>query len=272
MVAEVSPSIYERFEYVLARAKSNPHVPPKNKYELAFDNDFREEMFTTAADVWLDIFDYERVEGCLIDAQQMQATLEQRERLRRVRKYGLVMRSGHILLDERHSAPEPFYRFNKDLGKLIDVWFMEDKSPRYAARVLDTLHSLKDYHPKDTFNLASTTSFQSTANRLMIDTATKLNGTPLSAREFHDIRKNLRHIMNVLRISLVLQDNQDAFALYAFMVKLNSDLGEINGRLLASVHWDDAQHSTLAVYMPDDLIAQIDVVQDCLSLKDASTE
>lgn len=158
-------------------------------------------------------------------------------RLKEIRKTAIIVRSEFILFDRDHEEPAAFEAFTKTLGKLNDVLEFQQWAlvPDAAEAVLNVLKPKKISKDLRSFDPATSGSIRHELEELHGEIATLLRKPELSVKEFHEVRKLLKHFLAMMQIDAGLGGANQAQMKqgHEFLFALNEDLGAVRDGALA---------------------------------------
>jgi len=200
--------------------------PTVDDFEPVLDNEsFRIHSFEESKRAFLSIFDREQMEEFLSDQEP---TKEAYAYLKRVRRFGQVLRGNYKFSDAAHASPERFANFLRLLGDYNDrYWLPEKQNPSALFAELNSLgeieYILNDAGDQNCEVYAHTT----------LDTIKNLLGKPeLPTEDFHKLRKNISLFMNVLAVAGAEDYQGDMHWLFSSIASLSRRLGEQHDTLV----------------------------------------
>lgn len=209
------------------------------------DESFRRHSFEESREAFLSIFDREQIESFL---SAHEPTKEAYAYLKRVRRFGQVLRGNYKFSDASHTAPERFANFLRLLGDYNDrYWLPERPDPSAILAELNSLseveYALNDAGNQNCETFACTTL--ETINNL-------LNRPELPAEDFHRLRKNISLFMNVLAVAGAEGYQGDMHWLFSSIASISRRLGEQHDTLVqASLRDESDYHSTYTKVDPE---------------------
>lgn len=106
-------------------------IPSINLKE--FNEEHRADMFHLARDAWVSLYNPEEL---IKELQEGNLGQQQRSYLKDLRKHGLILRAGYLMLDGRHLAPGNHWLFLKLLGELNDGYYTSRRAES-VSRLVD---------------------------------------------------------------------------------------------------------------------------------------
>lgn len=206
------PALVQNFDAI--RQQSNPESQCLlNEIPCLFpDTATLEQYFTEGKEAWEFVYDEQKVRAALADASSQEA----REYLKKVRHFGLTLKAGYQLFDANHSAPASLHQFVKILGEHNDR-LGSPRQQEYATKLLlsGTMEELRD--EPFTFHPCSLESFNSYVQITVGQINTFMGMETLHTPDFHQLRKKVRIIMNLLQFPAghsVAQTPNDIFIIF----------------------------------------------------------
>lgn len=189
------------------------HVPVEN----------RNAIFQTAEELWIEGLR----KDILIAAIKGESTANLKT-IKTIRKSGLILKSAYILLDTEHSTPPNHYKLIKDLGSFVDI--MENGLP--YKEIDNLIHEVDHYQVPKTFSPCEDISYRNKLNDIMRNILAATNQDTMSAKKFHVVRQDIRHIMNFYQLSYFLNSNPDEKIIFNHLYCLNTKLGDRHDKLV----------------------------------------
>lgn len=197
-----------------------PQVNP-----ASFTLNQRAHMLDTALSAWSTAFNRDGVKALLSAGSSEIVPVDQYTELKALRKYGLILKSSYLFLDSRHLTPTPLHTFVRELGQFIDNFFNQD-SKRYKDRVMGVLDDVYTPDVRLDFQPATDESYIYKVNSGIRKIGDGAKRTGLTVPEFHDIRKEVRHFMNIFQLAAILDATSSNTHMFRHLYFLNDMLGK----------------------------------------------
>lgn len=199
-----------------------PTVDPKH-----FEKEDRKAMFEVAYGAWRDTFSVHDVLRAIQPTTDVYEQNTRRASLKNLRKYGLIVKTGYLLFDDRHLAPVNHHTFIKDLGTLNDTFSLPDADNHR----LQVVRNLQEYYPMGVspfsdFKPASDESYHDAVDQHIANIRIGVREEPVLLSTFHTIRKSLRHMMNVYQLAGAIDPSDANVHIFQYLAELNKKLGD----------------------------------------------
>ena len=201
------------------RIKEIPDINPEvDDFSAIFDNlEYRQHCFEEIKKSFLFLYDKEKIDKSL----NAEANEEDFLYLKKVRRFGLILREGYCLLGSKHASPEPFFLFIKSLGILNDqYWF----SPTKELRKEVSERNIGNFKLEDPS--IENKAFRKYFEKLLSETKELLNEQTLSMKEFHELRKNVRLCADIMQVSAAENYQGGLHWLFSSLLELSVRLGK----------------------------------------------
>lgn len=222
-----SPTVNEKFllvRYLSDQIEVKPEILP-SKILLTLDSELDiERHHLAASNLYEDSLKKNNLEETFntIIYNPSFYTKDVHRRLRHTRLTGVIFRDANRLFTENHRNPEEFHIFIKELGKFNDGFNSSKKEPS-AEIVLSLIKQNRNLIKTPLCDIDSVNTFM----KKQIDLTNEyLNSQNLSATMFHDLRKTSRTFLSYFLIKILQGSfSDDSFKTYAFLRKINGELG-----------------------------------------------
>jgi len=226
--------------------------------EIMENNDNLEETYQLALDLWLSSFNpnelkelinqYLKLVHCKEKTKNLQVI---KKKLKKIRKAGLIFGTAKHFCHNESPLPSDFIKFLKIMGKLADH-FEDEQGPEKAKKILEITENVSNIDlgyistDIDEYKLR----IEVFKNRAQ----TFLKEDKLTIPNFHKLRKELLHIMNLYQIAAARDlNNKDVLRTFQFLVKLNSKLGDIHDVFVAKKISGEIDYENSTMTIPDDI-------------------
>jgi hypothetical protein len=200
--------------------------PTVDDFEPALDNEsFRQHSFEKNREAFLSVFDRARLEEFL-SAQE--PTKEAYAYLKRIRRFGQVLRGNYKFSDASHTPPKRFANFLRLLGDYNDrYWLAERQNPSALLAELNSLGE-EEYVLNDAGN-KNCEAYARTTLDIIKDFLSK---SELLTGDFHTLRKSISLLMNMLAVAGAEGYQGDMHWLFSSIASLSRRLGEQHDTLV----------------------------------------
>jgi hypothetical protein len=190
-------------------------------------------------------------------------TPEAKLELKARRKEASILRNAFAMLSDGHEPPAAIQAFARDFGRLNDAIEngLSDLVRQYAKDLLKSLDAARITRALDRFEPAGRSSFERYFKRLLKSIGAQVAADELPVEEFHDLRKELKEIMNLLYLSEQLGSIPERKAAYAFLYDLNTEMGLMHDELVGGDLRGEIKYKKQKVSMPP---RQREAVRDVL--------
>lgn len=198
-------------------------LPQGDVYEISLAQ--RKDMFGLAQEAWRSAFNPQRLFYDLSPSKTELEGIKKRASLKDIRKFGLIVKTGYLLFDERHSAPLAHHVLIKKIGELNDTFAM-DGSDVLRKDIENAL--ITDYSPYShelTLQPASDSSYRTAVEEHLDTIRGGVLRSIVPVSEFHDIRKAVRHFMNVYQLAGALDPTEENVVMFTHLSRLSSAMG-----------------------------------------------
>lgn len=249
----------------LKESKLPNKIPEAIKNEEDLKN-----AYNLALQFWNEHFDVHELQAKLKEyLLLLDIELDQNEDLRKyfktTRKAGLIFRSARYFFHKNLLMPEAFNVFLKQMGQLNDSFFIsKEKGSKKASLVLNVL-SIVDSTNLD-FIPATMEEYHERVQAIVEKAKNFLNQDELFVPDFHTLRKDLRHIMNIYQLAAANNiENSDILQTFHFLLSLNSALGDVHDDFVKKKIAEDIDYDSTRMVIPDDLKNRLQDFYDELS-------
>ena len=256
------PEILTRFHAIQPdkKAKSLQTLPNKLPLPIKEQNEIAESI-NLSLQFWHLMFDPEQLKESLtvfiqLSLDQRNQNSELKKYLKELRKAGLVVKSV-LDLYTTNGSPIIFSEFVKNLGKLNDSYTIKNGT-KFAQK---TLQLLSDHLPIS-FSTTPVNSRLYKERLLEIKLATEksLQSPFILVPDYHDLRKNLRHIKNIYQLAVVRNPHNSALLqTYHFLSILNTELGKVHDEFAKQKITDKDTYSTTQMTIPTQLFQKMKI-------------
>ncbi len=227
MTSEISTSFsIIREEHGFDRSK----LPDSTPRIVITDQDL-EDLFNIALQNWNINFDREfflekLAEYLTSKPKARRQNQELRKYLKDVRKAGHALSSAHHFCKQNPDLPKAFAYFLRYLGKANDAYEME-KGNKFAKRVEAILENEELNFSE--FDGGTVQEYEERIEFFINRARELLSKKRLPIPDYHRLRKDLRHFMNLYQIAAARNPtNLSLIQIFQYLQDLNSDLGHIH--------------------------------------------
>ncbi len=219
----ITPILVSRFDTI----KEKPDIAPElSSFESILNTeDFRKHSFEEIREAFLFIFNEEKIRQYLTAREQTQEAFRY---LKRVRRFGLILRSNYILLNATHRPPESLYRFLSLLGDYNDHYWLDKK--QNADPLLETLDGINKLDLA--IKMADDREFKKYVDDVLNRIDSLIEKGELPVAEFHELRKNIRSCADLLQVAATENYGGGIHWLFSSVLALSIRLGEQHDELL----------------------------------------
>ncbi len=215
----------------------DPSIKPKDlpeKIEFSVKKEKAQTYFELANNSFEQVLNSENLDSSLHDV----STMESKATLKRVRKYGQLIRSAYQIFSENHKIPKDLDRFVTDLGHLND--YIEGDIakliPKQVKIVQKDFAAIRDVDWERQFAPAKRKSTQKYMDERVSELSSDLEKKKFTAKEFHEVRLLLKNLMNLYFFRSAFDDSKETLAVYKFLLQLNQDMGSVHDDLVLQDH------------------------------------
>lgn len=235
--------LVSEFESLLLRADlAVAPTYPKPVEKSVFSAENRTTLFSLAQESWQSVFEPEVITQSLSEVNQLE--VGDFRYIKFIRRFGVVLGSAYRAFDLSHLTPHSLHEFLKSLGKINDAQntpLLEEQKKIAAERLKDLIQD-----SNQSLDPAPDSSFAAYVDQVLIGIETAARERELPVKTFHTIRKDIRGLMNLLRISLVVDFDEMRFGTFKYLLDLNRKLGEDHDLVIArslrgEVDYDSSQ-------------------------------
>lgn len=190
-----------------------------------------ESLFNIALQNWDSVFDKEiflekLAEYIDTEPKTRKQNQELRKYLKDVRKAGHALATAHHFCSHNPDLSKTFAYFLRYLGKANDAYEM-GKGDKYAKRVEAILEKRElDFSG---FTRGSVQEYEDRIGFFVARARELLSNKKLPIPDYHRLRKDLRHFMNLYQIAAARNPaNSSLIQIFQYLQDLNSDLGHIH--------------------------------------------
>jgi hypothetical protein len=209
-------------------------------------------------------FDPSRLE-VLLDRIESQGagslSIEEKLELKGRRKEASVLRGVFITFSKPHEAPEAIQRYARDFGKFNDALEVGLEEP-----ITDAVHALKkSLSPKKiravltdhVFDPIGHDRFNEYLNSLMATIEKSLSKDVLPIERFHDLRKELKELLNLFGLSEQVAPDAAHKTAYDYLYALNEKLGLMHDEVVARAIRGEVRYEDQSIVVPQEHRAAI---------------
>lgn len=231
---------------------------------LAISPEEREAMFETARNLWSEAFDKSLLSSLI---NSLHSDPDRLRKLKGIRKIGLVLKSAYRTFDESGYVPSPHFNLMRQLGDYIDMSTLKGTvvNKEGILACLDAYDLPKEYSPVSNQTYREKILSFASGIRKGVDFQT------LPATESHNVRKLLKHFMNLYQLHYFTTNNQESGSFFNFLRSLNSDLGKINDQLIQTTNGDEAAYKNSQVGIPQALKSNINHALSLMGINGSET-
>lgn len=210
------PILVTRFSDIRKRPEVNP---TEDDFEDIFGSEgYREHCFEEAKKAFEFVFDRDK----FILNIKSEPNEESFSYLKKVRRYGLVLKAAYRFCDISHRCGEALNHFLFLLGEYNDSYWL---SPKSEIRD-EILNNLDDFDLS--VNLIDTEKFKEYTKSILSQAETLSQETKLHMEEFHRLRKRLRLLSNFMQVAAAENCGGDLHWLFYSIFRLSAQLGDIH--------------------------------------------
>lgn len=157
---------------------------------------------------------------------QYQKATQEKQYLKKVRKAGLIYKSAYRFGDARRNLPETFDNFLVKLGQLNDH-FYQPTGQGLAKEILEMVGDHDLSQPDSQVKPAESRELEARIDWIVKRCQVFLSEAELQVKDFHKLRKLLRHVMNLYQLAAVAKiDDLNIRQTFQYICDLNSALGD----------------------------------------------
>jgi len=223
--------------------KEKPDIEPEvDDFRPILNSEtFRKHSFEEVREAFLFVLDKEKIRQYL---SAPESTTEAIKYLKRVRRFGLILRSDYRFLDVAHRPPESLYRFLSLLGDYNDHYWLGEKQD--AALLLEALRRIDE--TELTINPIDSKSFEEYARNILSRIDSLVQKDELPTAEFHELRKLIRSCADLMQIAATEDRGGNMHWLFSSALSLSIRLGKQHDELIQrglrkEINYDDATAS-----------------------------
>ena len=214
------PILVARFEEI----RKKPEIDPSLKDftgDLGTDT-YRRYSFEEAEKAFEFVFDREKFIRCVTDQPSEENFLY----LKRVRRFGLILKANYRFANVTHLCDEKFNTFLSLLGVFNDTHWIAP-SDKIKSELLNNLENF-------TFSLdpIDDAGFGEYAKSILSDIDALIKEDTLTAEKFHTLRKRFRLFSNFLQVAAAQHYGKEAHWLFFQILGLSTKLGEDHDELI----------------------------------------
>lgn len=224
---------------------------------IVYSDEDVQKLFNTSLEFWLESFDRDELEKNLEefintrkkdDNERLQ---ELRLYFKNLRKAGLIYGSAVNFFHGNPNLHPDFVFFLNRIGKLNDG-YKRKKEKKFAQEVIDSLEPLSEVDLS--LEQASVEVFHQRVLEFIQKGEAVLAQKEIPVEEYHQFRKEFRHIMNIFQIEAAQNsDNEDILRTFYFLVNMNSALGQIHDGHVMKKHKKNDRYKGSMVIIPENL-------------------
>lgn len=215
-----APLLVSQFEAM----REDPGAEPSlEDFPLVFDRpEYRKHCFEEARKAFLFVFQSQKVADYLASAPSKEGI----QYLKKVRRFGLMLKSSYKFFDAAHFCPEALHRFLSELGDHNDRYYLPLRA-EVSGKMLGAKESWNGISDDElTFNPAQETDFQSYAKEVSSRIEDLAGRESLSVPEFHELRRKIRLHMNLMQVPAAEHQGENQRRLFYALYLLSAELGE----------------------------------------------
>ncbi len=180
---------------------------------------FREHSFKQSKDGFLSVIDKEKVKRYL---SAEESTQEAFAYLKKIRRFGQMLRGNYRFSDSSHAVPEKLHHFLRLLGDYNDRYWLPEKQDVSQLRA-----ALEYIDGKElVLNGVSNQNFEEYVRKTLDVIKTLLKEPELPAKEFHELRKQVHLFADFLAVAASENYRGDIHWLFSSVSSLSRELGE----------------------------------------------
>lgn len=241
---------------------------PTNIPKIINSPDDLQEIYHLALGNWFDTFELEELQRELqiaIDTplEQRDQTLATKKYLKRLRKAGLILKSAQRFSSEERNLPANFDAFLKQLGKVNDAWDFAQlhEEIKKLRIIIDSGISVGEQRT------TSVEVFEDRVNFLITHIEDYINTHPLPTKNYHKLRKYVRHLMNLFQLKAALYvERHEIVQTFQYLCDLNSELGNLHDQFVEMGLTGEIDYSQSTTVIPNELKKKITQFTHALEL------
>jgi hypothetical protein len=167
------------------------------------------------------VYDRDKV----LDYMQKEPSEEGFRYLKNIRRLGLILRSHYIFIDEKHKAPEYPKEFFTKLGEFNDNYWRQGKSRKLLANEIGKI-TKKISPDKLTLEPDSYYGFMQNFRDILNESRSYLQSSKLSITKYHQLRKRLRAIADLMQVTVAESIGSELHWLCASILNITDILGQ----------------------------------------------
>lgn len=211
--------------------------------------------FQEAVTAWHHIYDAERFRAAL----RTPDLAASHKYLKEVRKYALILKTAFQFFHAELAAPAALKQFTKELGQYND-WYEHPDQAQHTQHLLpDTL--IREVEALDvTARPPSLEGFHKRLRDKIAEVRQLTAHTELPTPEFHDARKAIRTLMNVLQVPASHELDSPAHHLFLILHSFSKQLGDQHDVIVSDTLGNHEQYNETITQLPTEIQRQLETV------------
>lgn len=174
-----------------------------------------------------------------------------KNQIKEFRKISLILGSVFYFVSENQYLSYQTINFLRLMGQLGDNFF-ENNGDEAARKLLELLK--EDNLFKINFSMPTKEVFVYKLKEIINRAKSYLQEKEILIKDFHTIRKDLRHILNLFQIEASLKPDDEKLKLtFYFLVNLNTDLGHVHDEYVARSINGEIDYESMFITTPEEL-------------------
>jgi hypothetical protein len=234
---------------------------PSQNIELNLNQSELKQLFNLAIVYWNEIFSQDEFcnkiqEYLLLDSRAVQNSIELRQYFKTVRKAGLILGSAQRFFNDNPYLPNEFVLFLRYLGRMNDLFFKPKQAKKFAEKLSSMLES--DNLNLIQFNVIANLTLIDRVRTIGVKTLDLLKGSDISVYEYHEIRKEFRHVMNLFQLLAAINPNKKEYVqIFQYTCDLNSELGSVHNEYAQEKIFSPKRYKKIKVTFPPKSLKKI---------------
>jgi len=239
------PILVAHFEEI--RIKPDIEPRPEDFSSIFEDEKYRKHCFDEASKAFLSVYNKEKFDEYL----NVEPSNEGKDYLKKVRKFGLILRAMYNFFDENHLCPENFQQFLFTLGKYNDRYLLK-KSKSIKPQDVAELDGLEI-----SVNLSGSKDFKEYAKEILSQIDGLIEKPVLPVESFHDLRKKVRLFASLMQVTAAENIGGNLNWLFASILELSVMLGEKHDELVRKDLIGETDYHSSKVELEEFLVEKI---------------
>jgi hypothetical protein len=246
----VEPLTLRKKQELLLQAATLPELP--KRIPVLLNKSGAKRLFSIARMEFEARFDPEQMIQLaqkLENGGYFRLTPEAKIELKTRRKEAAILRGAFAILSETHEVPAAIHAYARDFGKLNDA--IENELPelvaQYASHFRKSVNAAGIRLALEKFAPTSRVSFERHLSLLLESIRAQAAESSLPLVKFHEMRKNLKEIMNFFFLSERVGSTPEIKAAYDFLYELNEDLGLMHDEMVAGSLRGEIEYDTQTI-------------------------